>query len=256
MPIQSSQKGAAARWVLLAVTITALLLSTSCGSPKRSLNVFVASSMTEFAEVIRVDFERKYPEIDVRLNIAGSGALVNQIVEGASADLVLLAGATHMDRLQKDGSFLRPVTIARNSLTVVMDPRIASDVNTLADLTRGDRRAAICIQGAPCGALAFAFAEASGVDLSTATREPNVKAVLARVSRGEVDFGFVYRSDAQGAQEEVIEMTGTGADAFITSYSLAVARDGQRRRDINAFADAITHESAWKVLQELGFLRP
>ena len=256
MLIQSSQKGNVARWVLLAIAVTALPLSTACGSPKRSLNVFVASSMTEFAEVIRVDFERNYPEIDVRLNIAGSGALVNQIVEGAQADLVLLAGTTHMDRLQKDGSFLPPVPIARNSLTVVMDPRIASDVNTLSDLTRGDRRAAICIQGAPCGALAFAFAEGSGFDLSTATREPNVKAVLARVTRGEVDFGFVYRSDARGAQGEVIEITGTGADAFITSYSLAVARDGQQRQEVKTFADAVRHDRARKVLQELGFLNP
>jgi molybdate transport system substrate-binding protein len=104
--------------------------------------------------------------------------------------------------------------------------------------------------------LAFAFAEASDFDLSTATREPNVKAVLARVARGEVDFGFVYQSDAQSAQGQVIEIKGTGAKAFITSYSLAVARQGQNRQDVRAFAEAATQTKAQAVLRELGFLDP
>lgn len=244
------------RRVVLAVALTAFLMSAGCGSSDKSLNVFVASSMTEFVDAIQDELEQKHPEIDVRLNIAGSGVLVHQIIEGAQADLVLLAGTTHMDRLQKAGSFLQPVLIARNALTVVVNPRIASDVKTLSDLHRVDRRAAVCFIGAPCGELAFAFAEASDFDLSTATREPNVKAVLARVARGEVDFGFVYQSDAQSAQGQVIEIKGTGAKAFITSYSLAVARQGQNRQDVRAFAEAATQTKAQAVLRELGFLDP
>ena len=145
----------------------------------------------------------EFPDVQVQVNIAGSGTLVNQIAEGAIADAVLLAGASQMDRLQSDTAFQPPVSIARNTLTVVVSSETHREVNTISDLQDSGLQGAICVRGAPCGALALEFSETANLDLTGTTREPNVKAVLAKVLRGEVDYGFVYRSDARLAASAV-----------------------------------------------------
>ena len=158
-----------------------------------------------------------------------------------------------MDRLQSANRFQPPVPIARNSLTVVVSSDIGGEATTISDLEDEGLQGAICADGAPCGALALAFSKASDLDLSNATREPNVKAVLSKVLRGEVDYGFVYRSDARLAGDQLATINPQGLDLFITSYSLALADSDEVSL---SFLELLTKPEAGQILEELGFLRP
>tara|TARA_Y100001970_G_scaffold37499_1_gene46342 strand:- start:23203 stop:23886 length:684 start_codon:yes stop_codon:yes gene_type:complete len=222
-----------------------------CRHSEKDFKIFVASSMTEFVDILLPELTDRYPGLQVQINIAGSGTLVNQIVEGADADVVLLAGANHMARLQAENAFLPPVPIARNSLTVVVSSNLAESVTTISDLRDAGLQGAVCVPGAPCGELAVAFARAVNLDLSNATREPNVKAVLSKVVRGEVDYGFVYRSDALMAANEVKAIEAEGLDSFTTSYSLALKNSDEVSV---SFLEVVTQSKVSRVLEELGFL--
>ncbi len=253
MPTRYKSSESTWRRFYVVLALCCCLLFGGCLNSERVFTVFVASSMTEFIELMLPELETQYPDLQVQVNIAGSGTLVNQITEGAAADVVLLAGATHMDRLQSANRFQPPVPIARNSLTVVVSADIGGEATTISDLEDEGLQGAICADGAPCGALALAFSKASDLDLSNATREPNVKAVLSKVLRGEVDYGFVYRSDARLAGDELATINPQGLDLFITSYSLALADSDEVSL---SFLELLTKPEAGKILEELGFLRP
>lgn len=253
MPTRYKSSESTWRRFYVVLALCCCLLFSGCLNSERVFTVFVASSMTEFIELMLPELETQYPDLQVRVNIAGSGTLVNQITEGAAADVVLLAGANHMDRLQSANRFQPPVPIARNSLTVVVSSDIGGEATTISDLEDEGLQGAICADGAPCGALALAFSKATDLDLSNATREPNVKAVLSKVLRGEVDYGFVYRSDARLAGDELATINPQGLDLFITSYSLALADSDEVSL---SFLELLTKPEAGQILEELGFLRP
>ena len=71
--------------------------------------------------------------------------------------------------------------------------------------------------------------------------------------RGEVDYGFVYRSDARLAGDQLATINPQGLDLFITSYSLALADSDEVSL---SFLELLTKPEAGQILEELGFLRP
>ncbi len=212
--------------------------------------------MTDFIGQISSDHSTSQPATVTAINIAGSGTLLTQLDEGAEADVVILAGRDHMRRLQEMGSFLPPVQFASTSLSVVVSPELASATLSIRDLKAGELQGAACVISAPCGQLAEQFAAANGLELRSWSREPNVRSVLAKVERGEVDFGFVYRTDFLATETDIAELADSGAEAFTTFYSLAVARDAPNMTQAVALVELITSQYGQSQLRQLGFELP
>tara|TARA_Y100001960_G_C14020440_1_gene515726 strand:+ start:208 stop:450 length:243 start_codon:yes stop_codon:yes gene_type:complete len=80
--------------------------------------------------------------------------------------------------------------------------------------------------------------------------------VLAKVERGEVDFGFVYRTDFLATETDIAELADSGAEAFTTFYSLAVARDAPNMTQAVALVELITSQYGQSQLRQLGFELP
>ncbi|MEC7828151.1 MAG: molybdate ABC transporter substrate-binding protein [Actinomycetota bacterium] len=232
------------------------VLGIGCTSQETGLRVFAASSMTDFIQRIAKDqvTEQRGGELDV--NIAGSGTLLAQLNEGAAADVVILAGTEYMERLQEMESFLPPLQFASTSLTVVVSPELAAANISMQDLKVGRLQGAACVSSAPCGQLAEEFAAITDLDLNSFTREPNVRSVLAKVERGEVDYGFVYRSDFLSTQTNIAEIKDSGAETFVTFYSLAVARDTPNMTQVESLLELISSPSGEEHLRQLGFEDP
>jgi molybdate transport system substrate-binding protein len=202
------------------------------------------------------EYESRYPNTDVELNIAGSGTLVTQMQEGAEADLIILASDSHMNQLRDVGLVLAPKAIARNSLAVIVSPQLAKAITSIDEVRRGDFQIAVCVESSPCGALALMYASSIGLNLSSATREPNVKAVLAKVERDEVDVGVVYISDVRSSRAQLGHLETAGADRYSTSYPLAVTADSKKRREAQDFAALFTEEVGQSTLTHFGFQLP
>lgn len=186
-----------AAWFTTMVLVAVSMLAAGCGSAGDSSTdggevvVMAASSL---AGVIEAIIEGR---ADVTPVIAGSSTLVSQLAAGAEADVLITANAATMDRAIADGSVHgEPVVIATNSLVLATPADNPGRVTRLADLSRRDLLVGLCAIEIPCGTLAQAALAEAGIAPSVDTLEPNVRALAAKLTLGELDAGLVYRTDA------------------------------------------------------------
>jgi molybdate transport system substrate-binding protein len=253
------------RW-LAAVTL-ALLLVAACGShsddastdaPDQKLRIAAASSLTEaFTELARA-FEADHPDIDVQLSFAASSALVEQVRQGAPADVVATADDATLRGLVEEGLVAIPTVIARNRLSLIVEPGNPKNINGLADLARGDVVFVLCATPVPCGKVGALALQRAGVTRAPASLEDNVKGVVAKVTLGEADAGIVYVSDVTGAGDKAAGVAIAGADdpALQAAYPMAVAVDTKSRSAAEAWMTFVRSADGQRTLARFGFLRP
>lgn len=232
-----------------------------CASDDREvLDVYAAASLTDAFTAFEEAFEADNPEVDVRLNLAGSTTLQRQILDGADADVFAPADVALLTAVTNaagsvdsggpiDGADGPEAVYAANTLTLIV-PGEDTVVASAADLADGDLLTARCAAGVPCGDATDAFLGAAELDLGAVTEEPNVRAVLTKVATGEADAGFVYVTDAATAAD-VTALALTAAPRV--DYGLAVLTDDPAAA---AFARYVHSAEAAAVLDELGFEVP
>ncbi len=95
--------------------------SSTSGQLGGSLLVFAAASLADAFGAIEADFEAAHPGIDVQLNLAGSSALREQILEGAPADVFASANLSNMDTVVEEGVIsTEPRVFVRNRLEIAV----------------------------------------------------------------------------------------------------------------------------------------
>jgi molybdate transport system substrate-binding protein len=169
------------------------------------IHVFAAASLKETLESAAKLFSSQH-DIDIKFSFASSSVLAKQIEAGAPADLFASADITWMDYLdtrqliQKDsridllGNALVVVS-SRNSEfdSIALTREAFSKILTTGRLVTGE------VNTVPVGV----YAKAALTTLSLwpiveprLAQAENVRAALAFVSRGEVEIGIVYKTDA------------------------------------------------------------
>ena len=176
----------------------------------QTLTVSAAASLADAMREIGTRFEATRTGSSVRFNFAASGVLVQQIVQGAPVDVFASADAQTMDR----GIAARVIDattrrdFAANALVMVTAADGAPALSALKDLAGPSvKRIAI---GKPASVPAGRYAQqaltAAGLLPALEPRlvyADNVRQVLDYVSRGEVEAGFVYRTDALLLKDKV-----------------------------------------------------
>lgn len=235
--------------------------SNASGAPGNdnagTVRVFAAASLTDAYGDIAAAFETEHPGVTVELNLAGSSALVNQIVEGSPADVVATADERTMGRLVEDRLLGAPPRIvAENALELVVPAGNPGDVTALADLADDDLLVGVCAPDVPCGALAERALVPAGVVAAPDTEEPNVRALLTKLTSGDLDLGLVYRSDVVAAGDDVERIDVPGLDAVTTSYPVAPVADGDNPAAAEALVDFIAGPEGRRILADHGFTVP
>ncbi len=225
-----------------------------------TITVYAAASLAAPFTALAESFEAEVQGSTVRLNFAGSADLATQIIEGAPADVFASADAATLARVEEAGGVAGSVQeLATNTPALVVPFANPAGIETLADLERPDVKLVLCAPQVPCGAAARKVAEAAGVGLAPVSEENSVTAVLGKVTSGEADAGFVYRTDAVRAGDKVrtIPMPNVG-DAAVT-YPIAVTAGaaGTGREELaREFVEYVTGEQGQRVLTDAGFGRP
>jgi molybdate transport system substrate-binding protein len=244
----------------------AALLLAGCGSPAPATNgtgvtgqvtVFAAASLTESFRKLGAEFEAANPGVKVTFNFAGSSALAQQINQGAPADVFASAAPANMKQVTDTGAVTAaPVTFARNTLQIAVPKGNPGKVTGLADFARADLKIALCAEQVPCGAAAKKVFEAAKVTPAPDTLEQDVKAVLTKVSLGEVDAALVYRTDVKAAGAEVEGEDFAESSSAVNDYPLAPLAKASNAVAAKAFVDHVLSEEGRKVLSEAGFAAP
>jgi molybdate transport system substrate-binding protein len=239
----------------------AFLLLGVAGARAQEMTLSVAISMKEAADELGKPFVQARPGVVLRYNFGSSGELQKQIEAGAPVDVFVSAAQRQMDELQQRGLIL-PGTrrvFARNVLTVVKPVDSTLDLSKPADLL--DPRVKRIVIGNPRTVPVGQYSEESLRTLGLWDRlqgklvlAENVRQALDYVSRGEVDAGFVYTTDAAVRATRVKEAFRPGEDTYRpVVYPAAVVKDSRHPALARAFVELLASAQGRAVLSRLGF---
>jgi len=230
------------------------------------LLVLAASSLTEVLGAAARAYEARHPEVRVETSFAGSQALRLQVTHGADADVFASANAAHARALHREGLVEAPRPLADNALVVVSPAdRPLAELRSLAEVDR------IVLAGpeVPAGGYAdallsrgaerFGAAWRDAVYARVVSREPNVRAVLAKVVLGEADAAVVYATDAAAlrspGQVHVLAIDDP-ALAVRARYEVAVARGAPHPERARAFVAFLLGPEGRGLFRRWGFAAP
>lgn len=221
------------------------------------VTVFAAASLTESFTRIGAEFEAAHPGVTVTFNFAGSSGLATQINQGAPADVFASAAPKNMKDVTDTGAVTgEPTTFVTNTLEIAVPKGNPAKVGGLADFAKADLTIALCAEQVPCGAAAKKVFDAAGITPAPDTMERDVKAVLTKVSLGEVDAALVYRTDVKAAGDKVEGIEFPEADQAVNEYPIAVCADAPNPDGATAFVQFVLSDAGRKALVDAGFGTP
>ena len=239
--------------------ISLLALFTSVATAQ-TLTVSAASSLTQALREIGRAYEAAHPNITLRFNFAASGVLVQQLAQGAPVDIFASADEDSLQRGidQKLLERMRVQDFASNQLVLVVAAPSTAPIKTLADLAGpAVRRIAIGkIATVPAGRYAQRVLQDAGLWAplqSKLVQADSVRQVLDYVARGEVDAGFVYRTDA-ALMPAAVQVVQTFS--IPVRYSAAVVGSSRFTAQALAFVVHLKSPTAQAVLQRHSFGPP
>ncbi|NNK77922.1 MAG: molybdate ABC transporter substrate-binding protein [Litoreibacter sp.] len=173
----------------------AACLLTSRAAAQAPVTVFAAASLKTALDEVMAGYDGA-----VRASYGGSGALARQIILGAPAGIFLSAHPDWMDQAAQAGALKSETRhdLLGNRL-VLIAPAGSEPQDLMMPLPADARVAMGLLDAVPAGQYGRAAFRTLGHWNQVAERvvqTDNVRAALALVARGEVEFGVVYETDA------------------------------------------------------------
>jgi molybdate transport system substrate-binding protein len=228
----------------------------------RELVVFEAASLKDVFAKLAQAFEKENAGVKVVANAAGSQELRTQIEHGAKADVMASADRKHMNALAGQGLVVAPSVFTCNEPVIVVRPALAAAIKTLADLPRAER-IVIGTPEVPIGAYTLEVLDKAAAKLGAdfpkrvqakvASRELNVRQVLAKVVLGEADAGVVYRSDAVASAGKVAVVAIPPELNVIAAYPIAALEAAPQPELARRWIDLVKSPAGAAALQGAGF---
>lgn len=246
----------------LAISLCAALCLWAPGAGAADLVVSAASSLTNAFRAVAERYEKEHPDTRVVLNFGASDVLMQQIVQGAPADVFASADQRAMDKAAAEAVIV-PASrrdFASNALVLVVPADSRLEIAKPQDLTRpAVRRVAFGNPGAvPVGRYTRDALAAAGLwDAVSAKGVPaqNVRQALAYVARGEVDAGFVFATDAATVPDSVKIAARIPTTTPVT-YPIALTARARNTPAASGFVAFVLSAEGQAILARHGFGRP
>jgi molybdate transport system substrate-binding protein len=217
-----------------------VLFAAACGGDDEGADgctVFAAASLTDAFEEIAAEVE------GCTLSFGGSSALVQQIEDGAPADVLATADERTMAEVADDAE-----VFAHNRLVLVVPAGNPGEVAGLADFARDDLFLGLCAAEVPCGKLGAEWLAAAGVTPTVDTYEPDVRSLLTKLEAGELDAGLAYATDARAAGDAVEVVDVATPESPPTAYPIVgLTEEG------GEFVDYVLGSEGQAILADHGF---
>ena len=222
-----------------------------------TVRVFAAASLTDsLGEIIDL-FEASHEGVRVVPQFGASNDLARQILAGAPAHLFFSADERQMDRAMAGGSIEEGSRrdLLSNHLVIVEARASGEPIRSPRDLERGGRIALADPEAVPAGVYARQYLEKLGLwDRVRSRVVPtlDVRAALAAVASGNVDAGFVYRTDAILEPRVRVAFEVPRDEGPRIVYPLALVRGGSE--EARALFRFLVSPEAAAVFERYGFV--
>jgi molybdate transport system substrate-binding protein len=244
--------------VLAAVAAaSSAMATTEPPAVEGDITVFAAASLTESFTDIGEAFSAANPDATATFSFDASSALVQQIIEGAPADVFASADTANMDKLtEAELNGADPVVFATNLLTIIVAPDNPLGITGVEDLANPDISVVVCSPEVPCGNYANQIFTAAGAEVTPVSLEQNVRGVVTKVTAGEADAGIVYVTDVIAAGDDA-DMVEIPEDInVIAEYPIAGVAASESPEVGQAFIDFVLGDEGQAILAEYGFGSP
>lgn len=226
---------------------------------QKELIISAAASLQNSLTEIQKDYTQKNPGIKLTFNFGASGPLQQQIEQGAPADVFISAGKSQIDTLEQKKLLVKGTRadLLGNDLVLIASKDNTS-IASVEDLTKpGVGKISI---GTPESVPAGQYAKDSLTSLKLwDTLQPklvlakDVTQVLSYVETGNVDAGFVYRSDAQGStQAKVVAVVPDSSHKPIV-YPAAVIAASKNQQAAEDFLKYLESPDVQQIFAKYGF---
>ncbi|GAB7082142.1 molybdate ABC transporter substrate-binding protein [Megalodesulfovibrio paquesii] len=250
------------RKLSLALLSLSLVLVLAVPAMAKDLTISAAASLTDAFTELGKAFEKAHPGVKITCNFAASGPLAKQIEQGAPVDVFASANQKWMDAMVEKG-FIDTATRAdfvKNDLVLAAPKANKAEVAKVDDL-KGDAVKTIAIgtpESVPAGQYTKKFMEKQGLYTVLEKKfvfAESVRQVLDYLRRAEAEAGFVYRTDAYKAKDDVSIVLAVPLDEPVT-YPIAVTKAAAAPEEARAFVSFVRSAEGMKVLESYGFQKP
>ena len=247
---------------VLALAVATVLLASGCGDDEAEggdgtrLVVSAASSMTEALESCAPEFEEA-ENADVRLSFAGSDELAAQIRLGAPVDAYAAANTTLPEQLYGEDLLSQPVEFAINELVLAVPA--GSEIRSVEDVARPGTELVVGSESVPIGSytretLAKLPPEQEEAILdNVVSNEPDVKAIVGKLTQEAGDAGFVFVTDVNAAGRELKAIELPEELEPQATYGAGVPTEAREPELGKRFVDGLTDGPCADALEEAGF---
>ncbi|MEJ7748662.1 MAG: molybdate ABC transporter substrate-binding protein [Candidatus Limnocylindrales bacterium] len=232
------------------------------------LTVYAAASLKGALEKAKAAYEATNPGTTLTISADSSSALETQIEQGAPADVFLSADPSNPKKLV-DGGFASgaAVTFAGNELVVIVSSDNPAEVATPADLAKAGLKVIAAGDEVPITKYATQLVDnlagesgypadfAARYTANIASKEDNVKAVVAKIELGEGDAGIVYVTDARASTK--VETIDVPDSANVpATHAGVVVKASPNQGAAQAFLGWFAGSDGQAILASFGFLPP
>ncbi len=245
--------------VLLLVSCNQTTAVNSNKAQTAALTVSAATSLKDALTEIQSLLPQQLSNTTATYNFGASGALQQQIEQGAPADVFISAAKKQMDALQQKGLLLNETrtNLLRNQLVLIV-PQNSTGITSFEDLKR-DRVKKVALgepKSVPAGQYAEEVLTALKIDQAVkpkAVYAKDVRQALNYVESGNADAGIVYLSDAKSSN--TVKVVATAAENLHSPviYPIAVLKRTQSPDAAKGFVQFLTSDRAKTVFEKYGF---
>ncbi|MDF5709173.1 MAG: molybdate ABC transporter substrate-binding protein [Nostoc sp. S4] len=242
-------------------TTTPNLSSTATPAVRTAnLTVSAAASLKDAMDEIKPLYSKEKPNITLSYNFGSSGALQQQIEQGAGVDVFISAATKQIDALQKKGLLVDGTRkdLLKNQVVLIVPQNSTTGVTDFQSLT-SPRIKKIAL-GEPKSVPAGQYAQQVLTSLkitdpvkSKAVYAKDVRQALNYVESGNADAGIVYLSDAKSTPKVKIVATASEKTHSPVVYPIAVLKSSKNVNAAKDFVEFLSGNEAKTVFEKQGF---
>lgn len=248
--------------ILHVLVISLLVFIVSGCSQKalsRELTISAAASLTDCMADIQEAFKGQYPDIALKFNFGSSGALGQQIEQGAPVDVFFSAGIAQVQALIESGLVEEENTkeVLRNKLVLITgkDNGKSLSFKTLGE-TDLEKLAVGDFGSVPVGQYTEEVFKALGLTdqlKDNLVYAKDVREVLFWVETGNAEAGIVYETDAKVSQKVTICDSADESWHDPIIYPVALIKGSPRLEEAKIFTAFLTSKEAQDIFRAYGF---
>ncbi|WP_137666600.1 molybdate ABC transporter substrate-binding protein [Sphaerospermopsis reniformis] len=248
--------------MLIAIGIPTLTSAPVVAQSNTNLLVSAAASLQEALEEIKPLYQQTNPNINITYNFGSSGALQQQIEQGAPVDVFISAAKRQVDALEQKNLLLpgSRTIIAKNRLVLVVPGNI-SGISSFYNFK--DTRVKKVAIGEPRSVPAGQYAQQVLQKLkiwdhikSKLVFANNVRQVLSFVESGNADAGLVYSTDAKISNKVKVVVAADEKYHSPIIYPLAILKRSKNVDTAKNFSQFLASDKAKAVFRKYGFILP